>query len=360
MMYDFLIYNLKVSMCLALLYVAYKLMSRGSTHHLFNRVLLCGSIIISMIIPLVSIYYVSDATVVLPQFVNISNVVIASSVANITWQGILVLLFVIGAGASGIYYLSSLYNTWKIIRESKQYLLANKSVLCITSRNILPFNWFRYVVLTKNDYDTPQCDEILLHEQAHMRLYHTGEVSFLRLLSCIQWYNPIMWLIMRDIRAIHEYQADEAVLKSGIDAKKYQLLLIGRAVTGRCISCANSFSQVKLKKRIVMMLKKRSTKWAYLKSLYIVPAIVAAMISFSNVACTSTETSQPMPDGDGDRVESINPETLIFANNKLITKEEMAKILPDRIGSVHVWKGEDAIAKYGDKAKYGAIEITLK
>ncbi|MGV8946651.1 MAG: M56 family metallopeptidase [Lutibacter sp.] len=51
---------------------------------------------------------------------------------------------------------------------------------------------------------------------------------------------------------------------------------------------------------------------------------------------------------------------LIIFDGKEISTEEMQKIKPENIKSMEVLKGENAIEKYGDKAKNGAIEITKK
>ncbi len=74
--------------------------------------------------------------------------------------------------------------------------------------------------------------------------------------------HPAMWLLRRELRAIHEYEADEAVLDSGVDARSYQMLLIKKAAGGRWYSIANSFNHSKLKNRITMMLRKKSSRWA--------------------------------------------------------------------------------------------------
>ena len=76
-----------------------------------------------------------------------------------------------------------------------------------------------------------------------------------------QWFNPAMWLFRKELKAIHEFEADESVLKTEIDAKKYQLLLIQKTVGTRLYSMVNSFDHSSLKKRITMMLKKKSNPW---------------------------------------------------------------------------------------------------
>ena len=80
---------------------------------------------------------------------------------------------------------------------------------------------------------------------------------------------------------IHEFEADETVIKEGVDAKQYQLLLIKKAVGTRLYSMANSFNHSKLKKRITMMLKEKSNPWARLKYLYVLPLAAIAVTAFA-------------------------------------------------------------------------------
>ena len=110
---------------------------------------------------------------------------------------------------------------------------------------------------------------ILVHEQAHQRLGHSWDLLLVDLLGCLQWFNPAMWLLRVELRAVHEYEADEQVLRCGVDAKDYQMLLIKKAVGGRWYSIANSLNHSNLKNRITMMLRKRSSRWARAKALYV-------------------------------------------------------------------------------------------
>ena len=84
----------------------------------------------------------------------------------------------------------------------------------------------------------------------------------------------------QELQNIHEYEADEAVINEGINARDYQLLLIKKAVGTRLYSMANSFNHSKLKKRITMMLKEKSNPWARLKYLYVLPLAAIAVTRF--------------------------------------------------------------------------------
>lgn len=125
---------------------------------------------------------------------------------------------------------------------------------------------------------------ILVHEQAHQRLGHSWDLLLVDLLGCLQWFNPAMWLLRVELRAVHEYEADEQVLRCGVDAKDYQMLLIKKAVGGRWYSIANSLNHSNLKNRITMMLRKRSSRWARAKALYVLPLACLALGAFAQTS----------------------------------------------------------------------------
>ena len=133
-----------------------------------------------------------------------------------------------------------------MIRRGRRERLADGTVLVRIGRSVTPFSWCRYIVLSEKDL-AENGDAIVLHEKAHLRLRHSVDLLLTDLAGCLQWFNPAMWLLRRELRAIHEYEADEAVLDSGVDAKHYQLLLIRKAAGGRWYSVANSFNHSKLK-----------------------------------------------------------------------------------------------------------------
>lgn len=114
----------------------------------------------------------------------------------------------------------------------------------------------KFVVISEKDLKE-NGEEILTHEYAHIRKRHSIDLLIADICIFFQWFNPASWLLKQELQNIHEFEADESVIAQGIDAKKYQLLLIKKAVGTRLYSMANSFNHSSLKKRITMMLKKK-------------------------------------------------------------------------------------------------------
>ena len=151
-----------------------------------------------------------------------------------------------------------------------------------------PFSWFRWVVVSENDLGEG-AREILIHETAHAHAGHSWDIVLADAVIIMQWFNPLAWIMKNSLKDIHEFEADEAVINSGVNAKQYQLLIIKKAVGARLYSIANSFNHSLTKKRITMMCKEKSNKWSRAKALYILPVAAIAALSFSTAENANAE-----------------------------------------------------------------------
>ncbi len=85
--------------------------------------------------------------------------------------------------------------------------------------------------------------------------------------------------MIEEMKNVHEYQADNAVINSGADMRKYQYLLIEKAVGKRFPSPANSLNHSNLKKRVTMMYKSKPSAMRRLAGIAVIPAAAAALLS---------------------------------------------------------------------------------
>ena len=128
----------------------------------------------------------------------------------------------------------------------------------------------KYIVLSRKDWEGDHA-AILAHEKAHIILKHSREILLVDILSLLQWFNPAIWMLRADLQELHEYEADDAVLRAGTNIKEYQYLLIRKAVGKSGYSVANSFNHSILKNRITMMSKTKSTLTRGLRVLWLIP-----------------------------------------------------------------------------------------
>lgn len=174
----------------------------------------------------------------------------------------------------------SLRRLWLLLRNY-QATECDGYQLIVCDEDIVPFSFFGYIVLSRTDYQS-NGREIILHEQMHIKYRHNWDILFAELFLQIHWFNPAVWSLYNDLREVHEYEADNAVIEEGIDIRQYQLLLVKKAVgERRFTSVVNSFNQSKIKNRIGMMLRKESNSWARLKVLLIVPLAAVLLLAFA-------------------------------------------------------------------------------
>ena len=171
--------------------------------------------------------------------------------------------------------------------------------------------------------------EVLIHEQAHVRGWHTLDIIFSQVVCIIFWWNPAAWLMRREVRMNLEFIADKAVadyieVKSermnarprgtldpsrsekynslneqasnsdsysslGGEAdifhfslKTYQYRLLGFSLQKNVATIVNNFNVLPLKRRIKMMNLQRTPRTGMLKYILYVP-VAAVMLFLSNI-----------------------------------------------------------------------------
>lgn len=282
-MYTLMLYSLKVGACLAVFYLFFKLLLSRETFHRLNRIVVLAAMVLSFVLPLcvITVYRELPAMPELPVTEEAGYAPSAEPESQpFPWDKAATAAFLAGAAAALLWTLGSVCGVLHMIRRGHRERLGDGSVLVRTDQPVVPFSWYRYIVMSEKDL-AENGEAIVLHEKAHLRLRHSFDLLVTDLAGCLQWFNPAMWLLRRELRAIHEYEADEAVLDSGVDARQYQLLLIRKAAGGRWYSVANSFNHSKLKKRITMMLKEKSSPWARMKYLYVLPVAAITLTAFA-------------------------------------------------------------------------------
>ena len=296
----FLVYILKSAACLAVFYLFYKLLMSRDTFHRFNRFALLGLLVLSSLLPLVEASVNSPAAVqetmlTLEQLLLLADIqpegesmAAATPSATVLWLRAALLVYLTGIVFFIVRNLCSLARLGRLIRQGKREALDSylpdrkeKNVrLVVHDYDIAPFSWMHWIVIARKDLEE-NGREILIHELAHIRNRHSWDLLLADLCIFVQWFNPTAWLLKQELQNIHEYEADETVLREGVNARNYQMLLIKKAVGTRLYSMANSFNHSSLKKRITMMLKEKSNPWARAKYLYILPLAALAVTAFA-------------------------------------------------------------------------------
>ena len=358
---DFLIYDGKVAVALLVFYLFYRFLLKKETFHRFNRVVLVGTAVLSFLLPLCIITIHKPIEVV--PVVTESAVATAEMpvqdlppivVASIPfWPKILAILFWAGVAFVLTRMIVSILSIVRIIRHGQWIREESGCRIIVTDRDIDPFSWMHYIVLPRKDWDAPHAS-ILEHEKAHIGYGHSIELLLVDVLSALQWFNPAIWMLRTDLQELHEYEADDAVLRAGANLKEYQYLLIRKAVSKSGYSVANSFNHSILKNRITMMSKSKSPLSKGLRVLYLLPLVCIGL---------GLQARTVYVPADKDSEKSQNPLIILrqaWGEEKEITKAEYDALSQARIQSIQMLKDDAAFKKYGDKAAHGVIVVNLK
>ncbi len=290
-MIPFLIYIIKVSICMLLAFLPYQLFMRRSSFFIANRFWLLSTLVLSFIIPLIKIS-VTHVTVSIPsEILNgwmdegtlvFTNTPVQSKgiFLNFDWMLLLPYLYFLVSFFLLFRFSISLFRFYRTYRRS-EIIRQNKMIILVSEIQRLPFSFFRFVFLSRSDFENENSHLILIHEQAHLRSLHSLDLLFLEILQLIFWINPLIIIYRRALRLQHEYQVDKIVLQKTNDYSGYLYSLAKVVSNGLYAGISNGFYCSTLKKRIHMIGYKTSRKIAAIRYVIIFPLAFLMLIAFT-------------------------------------------------------------------------------
>jgi len=326
----------------------YKLLLSRETFHTFNRVAILSSLTLSFLLPVVHVSVDTDTPVsrgiVMIETAVVHDIAVGSSAP---WyqspMHIFTFVYILGVAVFGVLALVSVFRTVSLLRGGRVIRHPGYRITLLPG-DISPFSWFRHIVMSENDYASSS-REILTHELAHVASRHSVDMLLCNLLVVLFWVSPALWLFRSELSDVHEYEADEAVLRSGVDASRYQMLLIRKAVGDRLFIIANNLNNNSLKKRIEMMKLQNSNPWRRARLLFVLPLSAAAIALFARpeavslserTAARSDAAMSSVMSGISDITSRIRQDNTMSAIDKNAKKEGL--IVSDTAAKKTVWK----------------------
>ena len=275
-MTPFLLYIGRSSLYLALFYAFFLLVMRRTTFFRLNRILLLAGTVMCFLLPLLRLRTVEMPLLMAgPLSEAASEPALTAGPSAASPVPYLELLYALGFLAVLAWTVAAMVRMERTIRKGAATRLEDGIRLVLTEADIPSFSWGRTIVMSRKDSE--QNPVIRLHEEAHIRKVHTLDILLFTAVTLVHWFNPLVWITLSELKLLHEYEADDAVLNHGIDATQYQLLLVRKAVGEKRFSLANGFQHAKLKNRIDMMLQSPSSGWKRLSWLAILPFLAGTM-----------------------------------------------------------------------------------
>lgn len=417
----FVVYILEWALALLIFLALYKLCLSGSTLHRFNRYYLLGSVALSMILPLFHISspdaqqftieqttlvkalrHNPESTFMLPDIEVTASGTNPGSQSDTIWALLIIAIYTIYVVTLLIGWTRSSVKIIQFLRGKPQHRLGRWIHIVTHDEAYGPFNWINYIVVPSSESGFSRRASIL-HELSHVKQLHFLDLLFLLVCTVL---NPVCWLVMKEIKIVHEYEADDEVINHyHVVSRDYQRLLLIRTVGAEAYALASSFN-LNIKKRIIMMKKQKSTKWRALWLFAAIPIMGIALTAFArpislegvkkeiktNVVANiineqpttpSTITKSLPLEEDLEEVPEApivtDDEPLVVLNGNVVNvkgakiiKEggvalnisqnvfESLGLKEDDIESVSILKDAAAKAIWGEQGKNGVIEIRTK
>lgn len=302
----FAAYTFSAAVFLLAGYLVYKWLLSTGNQPAFNRMVILTMYAMAFILPLCH-FAPSSASSGLKDAVisELAPVATITEASTSTVMRILLWVYLAGMAAVTLFSLISVVRLRRLVASGERTDMDGCTLVTINRTDLAPFSWGRYVVVSRSE-DADALRLIICHERAHIRLGHFYDLILAQLVCILQWYNPAAWLMLSELKAVHEYQADRAVIREGTNIHQYQTLLIKKTVGARFQSFANSLNHSNLKKRITMMYKAKTKPMRRFRALAAVPATALAL-ALLNVPSISGAVNEMSSTRLTDKVSGFSP-----------------------------------------------------
>lgn len=282
-------YSLQVALLLCVVYLIYKWSLAGNTFSRFNRaVLLCLYAIALLAMPAYDWFSSSPSEVgvdIFEQQIKAEVAALSDSPTPI-WPKVIGLIYVAGVLVASVLTVKSILCIMRIIRRGIKEERDNYTLVFSDDKKFTPFSWGRYIVVPSN-IPNGDLDMIIAHERIHIHLRHWIDLAIGQFVIIVNWFNPAAYLMMRELQDVHEFEADDFMIKSGIDQRQYQMLLLSNATGSSFPFIADKLCHGQLKTRIKLMMSPRSNPLRKARAILFLPIVALALFGINTPALAS-------------------------------------------------------------------------
>ena len=283
---------------LGVFYLAYMLFLRKVTFFRANRYYLLTAILFSLILP--HLKFSSPVSIVnysyfFPEITitgSAQGEQLQAAVPSWTISSMLMIIYLTVAGMLAFRLVIRLLQLMMLVVRNKTRKVDNARIVSLESDQA-PFSFLNYIFINETLYGEEERQKIIEHEMVHIKQLHTFDLILLELLTIIQWFNPFAWFYRRSMLEIHEYLADEEVLKNGANPSFYQSLLLNLQLGREFLAPASNFNKSLTLNRIKMMTTIKPSEWEKLRFFLLLPLLIALVLM-----CTKIEEERSAMTGD--------------------------------------------------------------
>ncbi|QRY59053.1 M56 family metallopeptidase [Sphingobacterium siyangense] len=282
-MESLLTYIIQVNLLLGIIYLGYIGLLKGLTFYFLNRAYFLVGGLFAFLYPFLDLksLFVQRGLNMGVVGEQISLYIMEPEVQQQLTLGRLVeIVFMAGAVLLLLKFVFQLLSLLRIHLNSRSdqwrtYLFRNVLI------PIVPFSFLNKIYVNKGQHVDAELKDIFKHEDIHVKGLHSLDILLFEMILVCCWYNPFVWLMRRAIRQNLEFLTDQQVLDKGIDKQTYQYSLLNVSKKGTSVGLSNQFNFKLLKRRIMMMNKKRSSKIELSKYAFLLPVFLLTGAAFT-------------------------------------------------------------------------------
>lgn len=296
-MNDLILYFVRSGFSFATLYIFYWMFLKKETCFSCNRFYLIFSLLFSVIVPFIPNMVAANNLILLKYSVLLEPITIfpeskiIDGGQNYNIFQVLLWVYISGAIINILRLFFQLYRLFSLAGKTginREYGVK----VVYTGKPYTNFSFFDIIFLNSSEKDKNQLSEIITHEKVHIRQKHFIDLIIIELMTIIFWFNPFIWFYKRSIKAVHEYLADEGVLKNGYKKTNYQELLFNQTFGIQFFALTNNLNQSLIKRRLTMMSKSKTNKFAILKVMAVIPIAILLILACARNTETKNEISK--------------------------------------------------------------------
>jgi TonB family protein len=321
-MSNLITYLFQSAAILAVLYSVYWLFLRKDTFFHVNRFYLLSSLLLSMVIPLLDIRIFNGGPIypviimLDPVLINAEKIEKIAS-GHLTWFETARIIYFTGIVIFSLRLMIQLIQLAIIVKRNK-ITHQDGAHIVFVDKGYSPFSFFNIIFIRREYYIDGKLTPVIAHEKIHIQQFHTIDLLLIEIAIIFQWFNPFVWFLGRSVKSVHEFLADEGVLKKGFHKSDYQTLILNEAMGLQVNNLTNNFNVSLIKNRITMMTKARSASWTLIKVLAAFPAFLAVLFFFAagtantTIAQESKATTKPAVEQKTETQENPSTENQVF------------------------------------------------
>lgn len=243
-------YFLQTTIYTGILYMVYLLLLKNRTSHNWSRAYLLMNMLLPFLLPFISF-----------PALQTNNETVSTIVLPVVYAGTRVSQTVSSIGIAPVIYIAISFTLLGyLVAQAVQIMLFIKrhtkeqqgNIQLIRSTSMGPGSWFSYVFIPEEDTN----EAVLEHEIAHVTHKHSYDVILSRLLLCFAWPNVLLWLLVKELKTVHEFQADAV---AGSNRDNYGASLLNELFHTKHFALSHTFFHHPIKRRIMMLQNKART-----------------------------------------------------------------------------------------------------